>query len=227
MATAEAPRPQDWSKPPFGLAPIGRFLQVYNRQLSRARPAMEEWWVFGGFLDELPGEEERRQAEAALCRLAAASAECFDRVCSEVEALAAPAWHRRMRVQIAATLDELQYDQTGARLAALAAIAAQLGWETGDDTSATGFGTRRTCWHFTPRDGGAATTIDIRVGGARLIDSPGDAVDLDFLLAPDEAPSVAVHGIFRRLADLTAAAAEGDTLVDLPLRRRLELLRQL
>jgi hypothetical protein len=219
MATAEAPRPRDWSKPPFGLAPIGRFLQVYNRQLSRARPAMEEWWVFGGFLDELAGEEERRQAEAALCRLAAASAECFDRVCSEVEALAAPAWHRRMRVQIAATLDEVQYDQTGARLAALAVIAAQLGWQTGDDTSATGFGTRRTC--------AAATTIDIRVGGPRLIDSPGDAVDLDFILTPDESASVAVHGIFRRLADLTAAAAEGDTLVDLPLRRRLELLRRL
>ena len=227
MATAEAQRPQDWREPPFGLAPIGRFLQVYNRQLSRARPAMEEWWVFGGFLEELPDEEERRQAEAALCRLAAASAECFDRVCCEVEALAAPAWHRRMRVQVAASLEELQYDQTGARLAALATIAAQLGWDTGDDISATGFGTRRTSWHFTPRDGGSAATIHIRVGSPRLIDSPGDAVDLDFILAPDESPSVAVHGIFRRLADLTASAAEGDTLVDLPLRRRLELLRQL
>ncbi len=227
MARAEAPRHQDRSEPPFGLAPIGRFLQIYNRQLSSTRPAMEDWWVFGGFLDELPGEELRRQAEAALCRLAAASAECFDRVCSEVEALAAPAWHRRMRVQVASTLDELQYDQTGARLAALAAIAAQLGWDIGDDMRATGYGTRRSSWHFTPRDGGPPRFLHIRVGGPRLIDSPGDVVDLDFILAPDEAPSVAVHGIFRRLAQLTAAAAEGDTLVDLPLRRRLELLRQL
>jgi hypothetical protein len=209
------------------MAPVGRFLQIYNRQLSHTRPAMEEWFVFGGFLDELPSEVERDRAEAALCRLAAASADIFERVCGEVEALAAPAWQRRMRVQLAASLDELQYDQTGARLAALAAVAAQLGWATGDDMAATGFGTRRTSWRFTPRGGSAETIIHIRVGGPRLLHFAGDPLDLDFILAPDETPSAAVRAALRRLAELTAAAASEATLIDLPLRRRLELLRQL
>ncbi len=112
---------------------------------------MEEWWVLAAFSTNCRNEDERRNAEAMLRQLAAASADCFDRVCSEVEALAAPAWHRRMRVQMAANLDELQFDQTGARLAALAAIAELLGWDTGADTRATGFGTRRTNWRFSPR----------------------------------------------------------------------------
>jgi hypothetical protein len=227
MGTAEATQALDWRDPPFGMAPIGRFLQVYNRQLSHAKPAMEEWWVFGGFLDELPSESERDRAEAALRQLAAASADCFDRVCCEVEALAAPAWRRRMRVQMAASLDELQYDQTGARLAALAAVAAQLGWETGEDAQATGFGPRRTSWHFAARPGGEPSVLRIRVGGPRLLDIASDPVDLDFILAPDEAPSAAIRATLRRLAELTARAAADDTLVDLPLRRRLELLRQL
>ena len=226
MGTAEAVPPLE-SEPPFGMAPIGRFLQVYNRQLSHATPTMEEWWVFGGFLDELPNEEERSKAEATLRRLAAAGAECFERVCSEVEALAAPAWQRRMRVRQAANLDELQSDQTGARLAALAAIATQLGWETGADSRASGFGARHTTWQFTPRDGGEAATIHVRIGGPRLLGTPANPVDLDFVLAPDETPSAAVRAILLRLADLTADAAARGSLVDLTLRRRLELLRQL
>jgi hypothetical protein len=227
MGIAEATQVSEQGEPPFGMAPVGRFLQIYNRQLSHARPAMEEWFVFGGFLDELPSAAERDYAEAALCRLAAASADCFERVCGEVEALAAPAWQRRMRVQMAASLDELQYDQTGARLAALAAVAAQLGWETGEDIRATGFGTRRTSWRFAPRGGSAETIIQIRVGGPRLLHSAGDPIELDFILAPDDMPSAAIRAMLRRLAELTAAAAAEETVVDLPLRRRLELIKQL
>ena len=227
MAKAGATQLPDRNGPTFGLAPVARFLQIYNRQLSHARPAMEEWWVFGGFLDELSSEAERDHAEDALRRLAAAGADCFDRVCTEVEVLAAPAWQRRMRVQMAASPDELQYDQTGARLAALAAVAAELGWETGDDVLATGYGTRRTRWHFALRSGGDGPVIHIRVGGPRLIEFAGEPLDLDFILAPDEAPAAAVRSALLRLAKLTETAAADDTLVDLPLRRRLEMLRQL
>jgi hypothetical protein len=227
MGIAGATRSLDWGDPPFGMAPIGRFLQVYNRQLSYAKPAMEEWWVFGGFLDELPNEDERHNAEAMLRQLAAASADCFDRVCSEVEALAAPAWHRRMRVQMAANLDELQFDQTGARLAALAAVAQLLGWDTGADTRATGFGTRRTSWRFSPRGDAHPLTLSVRVGGPRLFSALADPVDLEFALAPDDHASSVVRAAFRRLAELTAPAGQSTTLIDLPLRRRLEMLRRL
>jgi len=225
--TADVLSALDWTDPPFGMAPIGRILQVYNGQLSYTKPAMEEWYVFGGFLDELATEEERLYAETMLRRLAADSADCFDRVCSEVEELAAPVWGRRMRVRMAASLDELQYDQTGARLAALAAIATLIGWDTGNDQQGTGFGTRRSCWRFSPRGIAETVTITVRTGAPRLLVSPSDSIDLDFALAPDEYPAAAVRNAFRRLAELTALAAESETLVDLPLIRRLEMLRQL
>jgi hypothetical protein len=225
--TANALPVLDWTDPPLGMAPIGRFLQIYNRQLSHAKPAMEEWWLFGGFLDELATEEERLYAETMLRRLAVAGSDNFDRLCGEVEDLAAPVWHRRIRVQAAAGLDELQYEQTGARLAALAAIAALIGWATGDDLQATGFGTRRSCWRFSPRGTAETVTINVRVGTPRLLLSASDGIDLDFCLAPDEYPAAAVRAAFRRLAELTALAAKSDTLVDLPLIQRLEMLRQL
>ena len=54
-----------------------------------------------------------------------------------------------------------------------------------------------------------------------------EAVDPSPAVAPDEAPAAAVRSALLRLAKLTETAAADDTLVDLPLRRRLEMLRQL
>lgn len=225
--TADVIAGLDWTDPPFGMAPIGQFLQTYNRQLSHAKPAMEDWWVFGGFLDELPSAEERRHAEYLLNRLAGASGDLFDLLCGDVEALAMPAWNRRMQIREATTIDELHAEQTGARLAGLAAIAAQLGWETGDDAQATGYGTRRRSWQFSPRGVPETLSITVRVGPPRSLEAMLDAVDLDFALAADEPPATAVWAAFRRLAQLTARAAESETLIDLPLIRRLDTLRQL
>ena len=71
------------------------------------------------------------------------------------------------------------------------------------------------------------SSFTVRTGAPRLLVSPSDSIDLDFALAPDEYPAAAVRNAFRRLAELTALAAESETLVDLPLIRRLEMLRQL
>jgi len=183
--------------------------------------------VFGGFLDELASAEERSHAERLLRRLADASGDVFDLLCSDLEALAMPAWNRRMQSREAAAIDDLHAEQTGARLAGLAAIAAQLGWDTGDDTQATGHGTRRSLWRFSPRGGAETWSIAVRVGPPRSLGAMLDPVDLDFALAADEHPAAAVRASFRRLAELTAQVAESETLVDLPLIRRLETLRQL
>lgn len=225
--TADVITGLDWTDPPFGMAPIGQFLQTYNRQLSHATPAMEDWWVFGGFLDELPSAEERNQAERLLRRLADARGDVFDLLCSDLEALAMPAWNRRLLIREAAAIDEVQSEQTGARLAGLATIAVQLGWDTGDDMRATGYGTRRSRWQFSPRGVSETLSITVRVGPPRSLEAMLDPIDLDFALAADEHPAAALRTAFRRLAELTAQAAESETLVDLPLIRRLETLRQL
>jgi hypothetical protein len=225
---ADARSSMVWPNPPFGVAPETRFLEVYNLQLAREVPAMEEWWVFGGFLNELDDAEDRVSAEALLRCLESGvpgDDDSFLRYCAEIEAYAAPAWARRMQVRDATSLDDLQPNQTGARLAALAAVAQMIGWDVGNDLQASGFGTVLSTWHFHPIGGGERRMISTRVGRPWSTET-ADPVDIDFILFADEPPSGSVRHAFRRLVELTEAAAKSPDVVDLLLKRRLEALRQ-
>ncbi len=230
---------EQWIERPdrdFEAAPAARFLEVYNRQLRRALPAMEDWWVFGGFITELEGPEDRMAAEALLkCVMEsdAPGSVIFDRLCMALEAYALPGWVRRMGADGAETLSALHPNQTGARLAALAALAEPLGWDVGADLEATGFASLITTWYFDSPNYGARHSIQVRAGKPRFGDaatSPAAidfVVDIDFTLGQDEPGEAAMRRAVAQLVRLTEAAASSTVLVDLSLRRRLDALRRI
>ena len=226
----------EWSDTSLGAAPADRFLDVYNRQLRRDPPAMEDWWVFGGFIAELDAPEDRLAAEALLkCVMAtdAPGSMMFDQMCTALEAYALPGWARRMGADGAESLSELHPNQTGARLAALAALAEPLGWDVGDDLQATGLATSITTWFFGPADGGERLAINIRAGKPRLTDAPGDVpvidfvMDIDITLAPDEPAEIAIRAAINQLIGATERATASAMPIDLTLRRRLDALRRI
>jgi hypothetical protein len=230
---------QDWVEWPDGASgatPAARFLEIYNRQLRRDVSAMEDWWVFGGFIADLEAPEDRLAAEALLkCVMAsdAPGSMMFDRLCTALEAYALPGWARRMGADGADSFADLHPNQTGARLAALAALAEPLGWDVGDDLQATGLATVITTWHFDPPKGGERRVINVRAGRPRLAESPGDVpvidfvMDIDFTLAPDEPAETAIRAAIDQLIQVTEQATASAMLVDLTLRRRLDALRRI
>jgi hypothetical protein len=195
---------------------------------------MDDWWVFGGFVAGLDAPGDRLAAEALLCCACATDTPgsvTFDRLCTALEAYALPVWLRTIGADGAAALAHINPHQTGARLAALAALAEPLGWDVGCDTWATGLSAMTTTWHFGAVAGGERPSINVRAGCPWLTERPGSAeeraIDIDFVLTPDEPVEHALRSVIAQLIRETERAASSSVLVDFMLPGRLDALRRI